>query len=223
MASTDFGYASMEYVPLPTDTLIEEVLERPMKPSENESLLDPVDKEPSDLFRHGSIPSVTLLGRKADWEDLTQMDFFKDEDVKGKDLLQYRKALRSLFDHFAMSFDNPRSDKLQIFWKAMCPTKAMNGWLAVFNNWDAYGKENGIWDNGFGFCVGKIKDGHVSPGYRLIDYRVDHHSGTVPPSEPLMLGAGIVGMQFSSSKPEGHKREDTVRPLGACFMVLHKK
>ena len=122
--------------------------------------------------------------------------------------------MNRLVQFFETSFDDPRAVNNRRFWDLMCPRGNQTGWLAVFNYWDAYGDVTEImYDQDKMFIpTGYIKKDHVSPGYRLQDFRVRRTDG----SETLVKHVlGSVGTEYSTS-PTGYY--DTVEPMNGSLM-----
>ena len=197
-----------------THTLIKFVLSTCMKPS----LPSPANNgEPNNLFLDGAIPSVTLLGAKADWEKVGA----RLSDVGGNnawdiELQIFRLAVNRLFNFFMMSFDNPTHPDVIRFWNLMCPKEGQTGWLAVFNFWDAYGNGSEIgYDQNSEIPTGDIKEDRVSPCYRLLDFHVSQSDNT---EKLVTLVLGCVGIEFWGSGPNVERRWDTVRPVSGSFM-----
>ena len=201
-----------------TDThkFLKSVLAGAMKPS----LPDPDNKtKPNNLFRAGSIPSVTLLGEKSAWEELMVRieDILKEFEKGDEGFVLYRIALLQLFKYFAMSFDAPTAGNVQVFWNHMCSDGVVQGWIAVLNWWDAYGEQNEIgYDNHVGIHTGDIMENRVSPGYRLLDFHVDHGTDT---NTLVKFGAGSVGIEFLSEKSLYPAFTNAVRPASGIFML----
>ena len=171
----------------------------------------------NSLFGHGGpIPSVTLLGTSTDWANAFSKIQKKAEEDKHD--MSYVSKVAELFQNFERSFAEPASPEVIDFWKNMCPGPSLvRGWLALFNVFDPSGAPNESRDNclikcnpNIGVHVGAITENRVSPGYRLLHIEVDD----APPKDLVFkLAVGTIGTQFWSSKPYGHGRWDTVRPL----------
>lgn len=97
------------------------------------------------------IPSVTLLGSRADWVRLlSKLDRLKDW---GAEPAAYAGNLRPIFERFVRSWDEPESDEVRMFWRQIvrahrtvsCGGGAsgwmVDGWITGFVHWK---KEGGL-------------------------------------------------------------------------------
>lgn len=178
------------------------------------------------------IPSVTLLGEVADYEDiLTRLD--KLEQL-GDEPTQFAKMLRPILRHMILSFREPTNPEVISFWNRiatrddrMSGQDYMSGWITAFCYWSAegqaqypYAEEDSVnkeddsvnkflQDNKFGrYLKGCVLDGVV---YAKVDIK-DVPSGfaTVPVTvddngtihECTML-AGFLGIQGLSQDLPG--------------------
>jgi hypothetical protein len=90
------------------------------------------------------IPSVTLLGERADWVTLVKkLDRLYQ---LGDEPARFAQLLRPVLNHFVASFDAPESPSVRDFW-GRCAHKEWNGsgptylsgWVSVFCFWNNYG------------------------------------------------------------------------------------
>ncbi|KAK0516521.1 hypothetical protein JMJ35_001124 [Cladonia borealis] len=168
----------------------------------------------NNLFHDGGIPEVMLLGTKADWAKLREQFSNLGDGGEDIDLRNFSQAVSRLVTFFETSFENPRADYIRTFWNLMCPRGDQTGWLAVFNYWDAYGDVTEIKYDQDKMMIptGYLKMDHLSPGYRLQDFRVRRRDG----SEILVKHVlGSVGTEYSTS-PTGVF--DTVQPMRGSLM-----
>lgn len=195
-----------------THTLITSALSISMTPF----LPSPANNdEPDNLFLDGSIPSVTLLGTKADWKEVGRRYEYVGGHTDDNDLLEFRSAVCQLFDFFAMSIAKPTDPKVVNFWNIMCPRKDQPGWLAVFDYWSATGdaKFEIKYDLNPEVPTGYIKKGHVK-GYCLLDFHVLRRDNTEQLVKHVL---GSVGTEFY---PETVGRWNSVRPVSGSFVFV---
>jgi hypothetical protein len=99
------------------------------------------------------LPSVTLLGEKADWQQLlAKLDRLSDFGEQPK---AYASQLRPILSHFVQTFDEPDSPRIREFWNNIvlasyhdiCGVEpyTVNGWLTGFAFWDREGKPLSQW------------------------------------------------------------------------------
>jgi hypothetical protein len=95
------------------------------------------------------LPSVTLLGDKADWQSLlNKLDRLSEF---GSEPTAYKARLKPILSRFVSSFDNPDSEEIRTFWNqivnarstAICgaPPYYMSGWITGFLFWDDKGNK----------------------------------------------------------------------------------
>lgn len=90
------------------------------------------------------IPSVTLLGERADWEHLAQR--LDRIPALGAEPAQFAALLRPVLKYMVLSFDEPESDVVVDFWNKITHessgsgTHQLSGWLTAFCFWEADGK-----------------------------------------------------------------------------------
>ena len=91
------------------------------------------------------LPSVTLLGEKADWElILRKLDKLPSF---GQEPTQFSQLLRPVISRFILSFDDPAAAEVIDFWQRVFGAKAQmsglvlySGWISAFCFWDEDGK-----------------------------------------------------------------------------------
>ena len=169
----------------------------------------------------GGIPSVTLLGEKADWEGL--LPLLEEHDIPTRtDMRVFRNALRPVFRYFLKSFDDPEDSDVVSFWECMWYHQdggltPQEGWLTAFSRWNQDGILN-VLNNEKAAKAHGLYSGNfdkIGAGYRVLTI---HGEDPRNPNEVAKFVAGTVGTEFCSSQPEGHGRLDTVRPVSAYFM-----
>lgn len=99
------------------------------------------------------IPSVTLLGTRADWVDIRiRLDKLK---TFGKESETFGSLLIPILDNFIRTFDDPTDKVVVDFWTKVCHHHTnfsgpdmLSGWLTAFCFWDEKGKILGSkpWD-----------------------------------------------------------------------------
>jgi hypothetical protein len=191
------------------------------------------------------LPSVTLLGEKADWEKLlARLDHLSDF---GKEPNEYRSRMEPILKRFVRSFDEPDSDDIRKFWNQIAFAKEGNfcgaaplevsGWITGFLFWDGEGKR---WEKGgtpvvtideVGYTMHDIRTfpvGYARAPFTMVRYySIDRF--------PAYVAAGTLGKRMVEGAPEGYaaalaragkntsqaadaKRHGTLRPLSAWML-----
>lgn len=171
------------------------------------------------------IPSVTLLGVQADWQEILHR--LEKLPNLGAEATQFYNLLKPVLTRFVRSFDCPDSSETKVFWQKIAhrsggsgPTY-LSGWITAFCFWDQDGKSmyapNGIppsgpvnprprgqnagccLDNTFYHCVkiDNVPSGHSSVPVKLDDNGVFY--------ETIMV-AGSMGIRVRST---GEALDDT--------------
>jgi Domain of unknown function (DUF4419) len=90
------------------------------------------------------IPSVTLLGERADWENILQR--LEKLPHLGSEAGQFYNLLKPVLTYFVASFDTPTAPSIVDFWNKIAhesggsgPTY-LSGWITAFCFWDEDGK-----------------------------------------------------------------------------------
>jgi hypothetical protein len=93
------------------------------------------------------IPSITLLGTKADWEKL--LDKLDPMKRFGKEPAAYGDMLRPILARFVATFDKPNDPDIRSFWSDIVTatirqqhcntTDLVTGWINAFHHWDGAG------------------------------------------------------------------------------------
>ncbi|KAF2432417.1 hypothetical protein EJ08DRAFT_677630 [Tothia fuscella] len=95
------------------------------------------------------IPSVTLLGDKADWIQLSSKVRKMETGALGVEPSLYALSLRPLVNRFLLTFDIPHDPAIRLFWNDMITatplqplcqtTDKVTGWINGFHFWDPLG------------------------------------------------------------------------------------
>ncbi len=172
------------------------------------------------------IPSVTLLGVQADWQEILHR--LEKLPNLGAEATQFYNLLKPVLSRFVRSFDCPDSSETKDFWQKIADRSAggsgppyLSGWITAFCFWDQDGKSmyapNGIppsgpvntqsrgrnagccLDNTFYHCV-KIKN--VPSGHSSVPVKVNDNGVFY---ETIMV-AGSMGIRIKST---GEALDDT--------------
>ncbi|KAE8366549.1 hypothetical protein BDV27DRAFT_143537 [Aspergillus caelatus] len=185
------------------------------------------------------IPTVTLLGEKADWESMVaKLDKIPQ---LGEQPAIFTRLLRPVLERFVTSFDDPSSQHIRDFWSKCAHETGgsgpyyLSGWITAFCFWDEDGK-----------CL--YRDGPIGPvtlaafaGNRagceldgILYHRVD--TSDIPcgfASVPVKVNdngdeyntrmvAGLVGIQATSSADDRRPRQNTslssIQPVSGWWM-----
>ncbi len=161
------------------------------------------------------IPSVTLLGEKADWEMMvTKLDKIPQ---LGTEPSLFTELLRPTLKRFVQSFDTPQKSDIVDFWNRAVHEAGgsgpyyLSGWVTAFCFWNEDGKslygepERPVtWEPFAGSNAGCELDGvlyhrvdteDIPCGFASVPVKVDDN-GTIYNTKML---AGSVGIQGSSS------------------------
>lgn len=161
------------------------------------------------------IPSVTLLGQREDWVKIRgRLDKI---DSWGKEAKEFALRLKVVLEYFILSFDEPKSNKVQEFWGKIAHHKNqgsgptwLSGWITAFCFWTETGgrpKSRGMGSEkvichlegarpgleGYSFTPVNSKD--VPKGYVSVPVEVNDN-GKVYATEML---AGSIGVVATSS------------------------
>jgi len=154
------------------------------------------------------IPSVTLLGEKADWEMMvTKLDKIPQ---LGTEPSVFAELLRPTLKRFVQSFDTPQNSDVVDFWNRNVHERGgsgpsyLSGWVTAFCFWDEDGKslyrEPKTSNAGYeldGVRYHRVDTRHIPCGFASVPVKVDDN-GTVYSTKML---AGSVGIHASSSGP----------------------
>ena len=182
------------------------------------------------------IPSVTLLGEKADWQALVQK-LHKIPEL-GTEPALFTKLLKPVLERFVRSFDSPTHPDIIDFWnRAVHETGGsgphyLSGWVTAFCFWNEDGKsmhgvpQTSVSRNSFqGSNAGyeldnvlfpRVDTNKIPSGFASVPVKVDDN-GKIYRTKML---AGSVGIQGSSS---GQMTEDTLSHKGSFTMGNDKQ
>jgi hypothetical protein len=163
------------------------------------------------------IPSITLLGEKADWEKLlAKLERLKDF---GAEPTSYRAQLQPVLSRFVKTFDNPKDPEIREFWSNIVtvetipggctgPRYNIDGWMTGFQFWDARGEKlRDYWTKGKPFVLDGITypvrsaDG-LPAGYATVPIKIQLPSYIKEIDCDLL--AGMVGKRVHSGAPKGY-------------------
>ncbi|KAL2144063.1 hypothetical protein VTI28DRAFT_9674 [Corynascus sepedonium] len=164
------------------------------------------------------IPSVTLLGKRADWEKLlARLDKLPEF---GAEPTEYAARLRPILKRFVSSFDEPDSPETRLFWNQIVNGRAahicgdppifVSGWITGFYYWNdagrAYGRTNAR-NLESPLTLDDIKypvlDLSFAPvGYARAPFIMKDYGGV--DEFPAYVAAGALGKQITEGPPEGY-------------------
>ncbi|KAH5420631.1 hypothetical protein HBI46_092500 [Parastagonospora nodorum] len=188
------------------------------------------------------IPTITLLGQRADYEDILQrLDKLDDLGPEAKD---WASLLRPIMRRFVASFDPEMSSEVKTFWSSIVHHSAgsgqsyLSGWLTAFCFWDSEGvsmyyrnspafsdpytpvEKNNICgprlqiDGVWYACVDteRIPTGFASVPVTVIDNGVEYKT-------KMVAGSLGIGVERSGEKDkDGVEKLDSVRGLSGWVM-----
>ena len=175
------------------------------------------------------LPSVTLLGDKADWklvlEKLEKLKTFGDEPT------QFYSLLKPVVRRFIESFDKPEAAEIIDFWQRIAHysfggsgPSYYSGWITAFCFWNNEGRLNSSAsrrrDNVLKLddvIYHVIKSKNVPLGYSTVPVKVDDNGDEFS----AMMIAGSVGIGCTSSDGEVTTL-DTVQPVTGWWMFEKK-
>ncbi|KAI0144370.1 hypothetical protein GGR57DRAFT_333396 [Xylariaceae sp. FL1272] len=152
------------------------------------------------------IPSVTLVGDKADWESirrrLDKLPHF------GKQAEQFSRQLVPILDFFTRTFETPDDAEVVDFWSRIADVRRggsgpsyLSGWLTALCFWNEDGKQmydnnsqaSGCQVNGTGYD--KLNMDAIPVGYVSVPVTVNDNGCKIK----TRMVAGSVGIAASSS------------------------
>ncbi|KAL8939452.1 MAG: hypothetical protein Q9216_003340 [Gyalolechia sp. 2 TL-2023] len=179
------------------------------------------------------LPSVTLLGNKADWElILARLEKLKEY---GKEPTEFYSLLRPVVLRFVQSFDAPLSKETIDFWQRIIDdhpfgsgSSQYSGWITAFCFWDRDGKpiyrptktSNTRRDDLLRLddtVYHWIDADDVPPGYGSVPVKVDDNGCKF---DATMI-AGSVGLRHINSEGSGPNL-DTIKPESGWWMFERK-
>lgn len=180
------------------------------------------------------LPSVTLLGEKADWENIYAR--LGKLEMYGNEPKMFCRVLRPVVARFVKSFEEPESEDVIGFWQRIATTErvgsgssAYTGWITAFCFWNSRGSciYHGRYLEGSlgidGVKYPKISSDAIPAGYATVPVTIDDNGHIV---ESMMI-AGSVGVRPTYTN-NGHQEEGTsqntinpeVSPLFHIFLDL---
>ncbi|KAL1793808.1 hypothetical protein ACET3X_007229 [Alternaria dauci] len=161
------------------------------------------------------IPSVTLLGEKADWIDVRQR--LNKLPQFGKEPEQFAALLSPILDYFIRTFEDANDPKVIEFWTKIADKTSngsgssyLSGWITAFCFWNGEGKM--LNHNGQDACdldgtlYYRLDTEHIPSAHVSVPVVVDDGAREIK----TKMVAGLVGMAASSSGEkldisQGHK------------------
>lgn len=189
------------------------------------------------------LPSVTLLGRKDDWEKmLSRLERLK---TFGEEPSMWYELLKPVFTKFVETFDAPDSEEIKDFWQKIAHYSGggsgpsyLSGWITAFCFWNSQGKcfhtpgknpssADTMSSMGEptpvlslnGARYHRIETDDVPAGWTSVPVELDDDGNITNAA----MVAGSVGMRISSSGLELHSGNgetgiDTVQPASGWWM-----
>lgn len=159
------------------------------------------------------IPSVTLLGERADWVEL-QNRIERIPELKGE-AVEFHRLLKPIARHMVLSFDEPGSPAVLEFWRGIAcweipsyqfsgPTEEdkITGWITAFCFWDDKGARNKYKIQGDRHCIdgvayGSLDESAKTAGWAAVLVKVihKHYDGTILQELQCRMVAGSVGIR----------------------------
>ncbi|KAL8777590.1 MAG: hypothetical protein Q9213_007798 [Squamulea squamosa] len=177
------------------------------------------------------LPSVTLLGDRADWElILTRIEKLKEY---GEEPTQFYTLLKPVLSRFVKSFNNPTDKEIISFWNRIAsefdegsgPTY-YSGWITAFCFWNKDGKsmydpegyrpggeKSALRLDGASYHV--IDSDTVPPGYTSVPVKLDDNGVILK----ARMVAGSLAQRYTSSRDEGSSL-DTIQPESSWWMFV---
>ncbi|KAL8764351.1 MAG: hypothetical protein Q9184_000056 [Pyrenodesmia sp. 2 TL-2023] len=157
------------------------------------------------------LPSVTLLGERADWElILTRIKKLKEYE---EEPTQFYNLLKPVVSRFVNSFHNPFSKDTVEYWQQIAHhdngsgRHHYSGWITAFCFWTNNGKSlyqppsPGSWGilrlDDAGYHI--VHSGDVPPAYTTVPVNIEDNGDKFKAT----MVAGSVGMRYIKSKGEG--------------------
>lgn len=184
------------------------------------------------------IPTVTLLGERADWEAILHR--VEKLPQFGKEPAQFAELLRPVLRRFVASFDDPTSPDILDFWAKCVHQKrwgsgstALSGWMTAFCFWTDEGRSlygynhpssrgDGAGCELDGVLFHKIDMSSIPNGFASVPLKVNDNGREYD----SMMIAGLVGIQATSNglgpEDKGHIKPDSIRPLSGWWMYEKK-
>lgn len=196
-------------------------------------------------FRYScGIPSVTLLGERADWE--TMLARLEKLNTFGTGAEQWYRLLKPVLSRFVQTFDAPGSDDVSSFWGKIIHRRCgsgidtLSGWITAFCFWDedgrpqyapepyqpnpslgdSYGPSDHKWHKHLvldGQPYGSLQTDAVSRGYTSVPVKCDDNGYKF---DAVMIAGSVAIKYTSSGKPtaDGQVGLDTVHAQPGWWM-----
>ncbi|KAF2450369.1 hypothetical protein P171DRAFT_426763 [Karstenula rhodostoma CBS 690.94] len=126
------------------------------------------------------IPSVTLLGEQADWENILQrLDVLPEF---GAEPAAFAALLRPVLQGFIATFDSDHTPATRDFWGRIAHRVSggsgpayLSGWITAFCFWDAHGKSirKRCWFDGSRDAACKVEFEDIPNGYATVPLTVN--------------------------------------------------
>ncbi|KZV67644.1 hypothetical protein PENSPDRAFT_611203 [Peniophora sp. CONT] len=148
------------------------------------------------------IPRVTLLGEKADWEDIARRA--EKLQMYGKECEMWYKMLAPVLTQFVRAFDAPDAKENLEFWQKVAHYQGggsgptwLSGWITVFCAFDKEGKWLGL----------PPDEKHTGGSMEAIEQEVQRNSFSKPRTVLVLDGAAYHVLD-SSDIPSGNVEVD---------------
>ncbi|MCJ1461041.1 hypothetical protein MMC28_011423 [Mycoblastus sanguinarius] len=154
------------------------------------------------------IPSVTLLGEKSDWENISTR--IKKLTTFGDEVSEWHNLLHPVITRFVTAFDHPDSSENNAFWQKIADKSGggsgppyLSGWITAFCFWDERGENlhrQARKSERFLFLDGAlfhhVDMEYIPPGWAAVPVNVDDNGYVYS----ARMGAGSVGVRFTNSE-----------------------
>lgn len=185
---------------------------------------------------HCGIPSVTLLGKRDDWQHM--LEKLDQIPQLGEEPAIFASLLEPILKRFVTSFDYPSSREIAKFWSRIVHDQPfgsaisdISGWIVAFCFWDEDGKclyksptdgYRPVFDGAerhiLFHCIGSssIPVGYASVSVTLIDNGVKHETAIMAGSVGIEAKPASWGSSISSPPL------DTVQPVSGWWMYKNQ-
>jgi hypothetical protein len=193
------------------------------------------------MSRGCGFPSVTLLGKKRDWEDMLRR--VRELHRYGEEAKEWSLLLIPLIENMIKSFDSPDSEEVKNFWLRACykagidgsgaDIETISGWITAFCFWDEKGKRIQRFDDlsrelqtsyserkrlvldGVEFPVIRPKD--IPTGVVSVPVKIEDHLLGV--ERLTTMTAGLVGMTATKKSGNDEADFDCFQPRSGWWML----
>ena len=175
------------------------------------------------------IPSVTLEGEKADWQEI--MKRINKLPTFGEEAKAWHKLLVPVISRFITAFDDPETEENQDFWQKIAHTTGggsgptfLSGWITAFCFWREDGVD--VTKHGKGLSLDGVQYhnltmDNIAPGWAAVPVTVNDNGFEYKAS----MMSGSVGIRNSSSghpTQDGSIGMDTLQPEVGWWMMKLK-